>query len=85
MEGIELLMISTPVPSVTRTKYQEQFAKADIYFSDLAKTYDIEYYNFDQLTEREFDKGIDGYVDFEGHMSGENGNSFSEILGNYLK
>lgn len=84
-EGIEFVMISTPVPSVTLEKYQEQFTKADTYFANLAKEYDLKYYNFDKVSESEFDRSIVGYVDFEGHMSGEHGNQFSLMLGAYLK
>ncbi|MDD3137472.1 MAG: hypothetical protein PHX08_00655 [Lachnospiraceae bacterium] len=84
-EGIELVIISTPIPSVTLEKYQKQFTKADTYFANLAQEYDLKYYNFDKLSEKEFDKSITGYVDFEGHMSGELGNKFSMMLGTYLK
>lgn len=82
--GIEFVMITTPVPEVTFEKYQEQFEKSNKYFTNLAKEYEVKYYDFNQ-EEIEFDKGIDSYVDFEGHMSGEAGNKFSVLLGESLK
>lgn len=84
-KGMELVVITTPVPQETLEMYQETFDEAHEYYTELMERYQIPYYDFNNLEMEGFDKSLRGYLDYEGHMSGELGNQFSEILGDYLK
>ncbi|MEG0355577.1 MAG: hypothetical protein RR621_07965 [Lachnospiraceae bacterium] len=83
-EQIELVAITTPVPQETLDKYPEVYDSANRYFTELMKKNGVNYRDFNVGAEDEIDRNISGYVDYEGHMSGELGNQFSVILGQYL-
>ncbi|MEG0904263.1 MAG: hypothetical protein RSD97_10670 [Lachnospiraceae bacterium] len=83
-QSAELVVITTPVSQETLSMYPEVYHSANKYFTKLMKYYGIQYWDFNSLTEREIHRSIGGYTDYEGHMSGELGNQFSVILGQYL-
>lgn len=83
-EGVELIVITTPVPDVTYDKYRQQFDDANTYFSEYLKQYQVPYYNFNYLEMNGFDRSLDAYADYEGHMYGDSADVFSEILAGYL-
>lgn len=83
-EEIELAVITTPVPEETLEKYPDVYKGANKYFTRLMNSYDVSYKDFNALTNNEIERSVAGYVDYEGHMSGDLGNDFSIILGEYL-
>lgn len=84
-KGIELVVITTPVPQETLDLYGDVFEEAHGYYTELMEAYDVPYYDFNYLPLDDFDRGIRNYLDYEGHMYGESGNQFSRVLGTYLK
>ncbi|MDD3137474.1 MAG: hypothetical protein PHX08_00665 [Lachnospiraceae bacterium] len=84
-EGMELVVITTPVPKETMEKYPEAYKSANEYFTKIMKSYGLKYKNFNCVRSEKEQKGLKDYVDYEGHMTGEAGNEFSATLGNYLK
>lgn len=84
-KGVELVVITTPVPQETLEMYRERFDEAHEYYVELMEKYQVPYYDFNDLELEGFDRSLRGYLDYEGHMSGELGNQFSEVLGEYLK
>ncbi|MEG0904264.1 MAG: hypothetical protein RSD97_10665 [Lachnospiraceae bacterium] len=83
-EQIELVAITTPVSQETLDKYPEVYESANRYFTKLMKKTGVKYHDFNIGIEDKIDRSISGYVDYEGHMSGDLGNQFSVILGQYL-
>lgn len=83
-EEIELIAITTPIPSETLNEYKECYEDANTYFTKLMKKYDIQYYNFNYIEDSKIDRRLDAYNDYDGHMYGKTANEFSLVLGNYL-
>lgn len=84
-QKIELIAITTPVSRETLEKYPHVYESANRYFTQLMSTWNVEYYNFNTLSDEQLDRSVMGYVDYEGHLSGELGNKFSAILGKILR
>lgn len=61
-----------------------RFADADTYISNLANTLDVDYYNFNYLTQEKFARDASNFYDREGHMYGETAERFSRIFGKVL-
>jgi len=83
--GIELTVITLPVPEQTYEAYADAYADAKDYFTGIAEKYGIKYHDFNDLTQSELDRDLSNYRDYDGHMSGELAEKFSGILGEYLK
>lgn len=83
-EGIELVVITTPVPRETLEKYREVFEESNRYYMKKMEKYDVPYYDYNFMNLEGIDKSVNNYVDYEGHMSGDLGNQFSERLGKDL-
>lgn len=84
-EGIELVVITTPVPQETLDLYPQVYEAAHKYYTALMEAYQVPYYDFNYLPLNGFDRGLRNYLDYEGHMYGESGDRFSEVLGEYLR
>lgn len=84
-QGMELVVITTPVSQETLDMYSEEYETANEYFTELMKEYGVPYYDFNYIEMEGFDKSLAGYLDYEGHMDGMQGDAFSEVLGEYLK
>lgn len=82
---IELVVITTPVPQETLELYSETFEKAHEYYNKMMEKYRVRFYDFNFIKLNGFNRSIKGYLDYEGHMSGELGNEFSQRLGNFLQ
>lgn len=82
-KGIELIVITTPIPQETQEAYADEFDASYNYFSNLTAQYGVEYCNFN-YEEINFDRSIDSFGDFEGHMYGDKAEIFSKIVGTYL-
>lgn len=81
---IELKVITTPVPDVTFKKYQRHFDDAHAFFSEYMRKSKVEYHNFNYIDMNGFDRSLDAFADYEGHMYGESADKFSRILAGYL-
>lgn len=84
-EGIELEAITLPVPTDTVANMPESYERSDQYFEELMERYQVPYHNFNMDSELDFDRSMDSYWDYDGHMYGPAGEKFSEELGEYLK
>jgi hypothetical protein len=83
-EQIELIVITTPIPTETLDKYAGEFAAANDYFTAYMAKIGVPYWNFNNIDLPGFDASIEGFSDYEGHMYGENAEIFSTILGHQL-
>lgn len=81
---IEIAVIITPVPQETLNLYMQNFKKAHIYYKEMMERLRIPFYDFNFIELDGFNKSIQKYLDYEGHMSGELGNEFSKKLGEFL-
>lgn len=62
----------------------QNFKKAHIYYKEMMERLRIPFYDFNFIELDGFNKSIQKYLDYEGHMSGELGNEFSKKLGEFL-
>lgn len=84
-EGIELIVITAPIPNETYEKYEAEFRAANAYFNDYFADTGILYFDFNEEPLPGFDRSIEGFSDYEGHMYGDNADKFSALLCEYLK
>lgn len=82
---IELIAITTPIPSETLNEYASCYEDANKYFSKLMKKHNIPYYNFNYIEDEKIERNLEDFNDYDGHMYGETADKFSRILGDYLK
>lgn len=81
---IDLEVITMPVPAETLENMAENYKQSDRYFAEFMKKRGIPYHNFNYDIESEFDRSIESYWDYDGHMYGEDAEKFSRELGKYL-
>lgn len=84
-KGIELVVIVTPIPQETFGKYRENFEAADKFFRDYMADRGIEYYNFNYIDVDGFDRSLNGFSDYEGHMYDDQAEVLSRKIGEMLK
>lgn len=81
-KGIQLVVITTPVPTETLAAHGEAFQKADEFFSEYLEEQGISYYNYSE-SDREitgFDRSLTMFMDYEGHMCKEQAEALSAKL-----
>lgn len=83
-KGIELIVITTPVPKETTDAYADSYEAADRYFGELMSGYGLTYYNFNQIQSDVLSRSMEGYWDYDGHMDGIRAKEFSQVLGTML-
>lgn len=81
---IELEVITLPVPKETVANMAENYRLSDQYFTDFMRERGICYHNFNYDSEMKFKSSIDEFWDYDGHMYGEDAETFSRELGRYL-
>ena len=84
-KNAKIIMITTPISVETITNSIDEFEKAYTYLADLAKSENIDYYNFSLVKESVFSRSIEDYWDYDGHLYGDAAQRFSLVLGNFLK
>lgn len=84
-EGVELIVITTPIPDETIAENPE-YAKADEFFETYIKNQGVTYYNYNKEEYRieNFDKSLNAFTDYEGHMSWQQAEVFSSWLADEL-
>ena len=82
--GIELTVITTPVPQETLDKFAGSYSQSHQYFKDLLEGWGLEYYNFNYMKPDLMDRSMEGYWDYDGHMDGIKAQEFSTLLGRFL-
>lgn len=82
---IQLIVITTPVPSDTTQEFAEQYQDAHLYFGELMMGYGLAYYDFNKVKPELIDRSMTGYWDYDGHMDGVQAETFSALLGKMLK
>lgn len=83
-ENIGLEVITLPVPEDTVSNMPDNFMQADRFFSKMMEKYKIPYQNFNFDKDLHFDRSMNSYWDYDGHMYGEDAEDFSRELGKYL-
>ena len=83
-EEIELMVIATPLPTETYEKYGLEFDAAHAYFTEYFEQMGIPYYNFNKIYLPGFDRSLESFSDYEGHMYGDAAAIFSKLLGEHL-
>lgn len=81
---IEFEVITMPVPVETVANMPENYEQSEQFFEGFMKERGIRYHNFNYDRNLEFNRSMESYWDFDGHMYGEDAEKFSRELGNYL-
>jgi len=84
-EQIELIVITTPLPTETYEKYAKEFEDAHTFFTNYMASIDIPYYDFNKIDLPGFDKSLESFSDYEGHMFGDSAAIFSKLLATHLE
>ncbi len=79
-EGIELTVVTAPVPQETFEKYKSNFEDADKFFTNYMSEQGVDYYNFNYIDIHGFDRSINGFSDYEGHMYEDQAEIFSKEI-----
>ena len=82
--NVEFVALSTPLPGGALQRDQENFDAAWDYFTEYFANRGVTYYNFNREYFDAFSHMTEVFVDYDGHMSGENAKKFSEVLGRIL-
>jgi hypothetical protein len=83
-KGIELVVVTTPVPKVTYEKYRSSYDGAVAYFTKYLKEKGVKYYNYINSKETEEIQDLAQFADYEGHMYEKTAEKFSHIFGEKL-
>ena len=83
--NIKLTVVTTPVPQETLEKYHDNFENANKFFTSLMEKEGVEYYNYNYQEVSGFDRSLDGFSDYEGHMYEEQSDVFSEEIGKIMR
>lgn len=83
-QNIRLTVITTPVPRDTLDQFADSYRQSHLYFTELMKSYGLEYYNFNYMKPELLNRSMDGYWDYDGHMDGPLAQEYSKILGTFL-
>lgn len=83
--NIKLTVVITPVPQETLEKYQDNFENANKFFTSLMEKEGVEYYNYNYQKISEFDRSLNGFSDYEGHMYEDQSDVFSEKIGKIVR
>lgn len=84
-KDISLTVVTAPVPQETLEKYHSNFEKANEYFAKFMKDRGIKYYNYNYLDIDGFDKSLNGFTDYDGHMFEDQAEIFSKEIGKVMK
>lgn len=83
-QGIEMIVIISPIPQETYEKYKDNFDSAYAFFSEFMEKRGIVFYNYNKIDIEGFDMTLNGFCDYEGHMYEDQAEVFSRELGNMM-
>ena len=69
----------------TLEKYHDNFENANKFFTSLMEKEGVEYYNYNYQEISGFDRSLNGFSDYEGHMYEEQSDVFSEEIGKIMR
>ena len=84
-QNIKLMVVTTPVPQETLEKYHDNFENANKFFTSLMEKEGVEYYNYNYQEISGFDRSLNGFSDYEGHMYEEQSDIFSKEVGKIMQ
>ena len=80
-EGIELIVVITPVPEETLELYPENYRKAYDYLERHMEGKDLIYLNYNRIEDGRYSRSLVDFADQEGHMYGDAAAIYSRCLG----
>lgn len=81
----KIIMTTVPISTMTIQNSSEEYAKAYAYVAALAESDNVNYYNFSLLKQDVFERSIEDYWDYDGHMYGSAAQRFSAVFGRFLE
>lgn len=83
---IQLVVVTTPIPTETLSENKKEFDYAHDYLSGILSDLNIPYrdFNYTDLKSQGFDASLSNFNDYDGHMFSDTAQIFSRLLGNYL-
>lgn len=83
-EGIELVVVITPIPKVTYDKYQEHYDAAEAFLESYMKEREICFFSYMHSDDAEIPRSLEEFADYDGHMYEDAAARFSRIFGEAL-
>lgn len=84
-KNISLVVVTAPVPQETIETYRSNFEKANAFFTKFMQSRGVKYYNYNYMEIEGFDKSLNGFVDYDGHMFADQADIFSKEIGKLMK
>lgn len=84
-QGVRFTMAVMPLPEPALNQDAEAYENAWRYFEDFAEDRQIKIYNFNTEYYDAYSHDPSCFVDYDGHMNGENAERFSEVFETILK
>ncbi|SCH25563.1 Uncharacterised protein [uncultured Dorea sp.] len=84
-KNISLVVVTAPVPQETIEIYRSNFEKANTFFTKFMQARGVKYYNYNYMEVEGFDKSLNGFVDYDGHMFADQADIFSKEIGKLMK
>ena len=84
-KGIELIVITTPVPEETTSAFADSYENAHQYFQEWMDAYGLTYLDFNHVRSEVLSRSMEGYWDYDGHMDGIRAEEFSKVLGTIIE
>lgn len=84
-EGIQLIAVTTPIPSRTYEKYQQAYEDGDRFFRKYMEELQVPYYNFNVEEGEGVPRDLSSFADHEGHLYFEPARTFTLAFGKKLE
>ena len=84
-EGIQLIVVTTPIPKATYEKYKSHYEAAEQYFTDYLEKLQVPYYCYLNTQESDIPQDLEEFADYDGHMYEEAAGRFSRIFAENMK
>ena len=84
-EGIQLIVVTTPIPKATYEKYKSHYEAAEQYFTDYLEKLQVPYYCYLNTQESDIPQDLEEFADYDGHMYEEAAGRFSRVFAENMK
>lgn len=84
-KNISLVVVTALVSQETIETYRSNFEKANAFFTKFMQARGVKYYNYNYMDIDGFDKSLNGFVDYDGHMFADQAGIFSKEIGKRMK